>query len=466
MFQTVEDIKKYTDIIQFICGMSNDTECTQSFLDLTCDKFTTQINKFSNPRFEADEMQSHLMSWYRFLVNLQREAFSETDLEVFSWTSQNSGVVLAHKRLTWCLSGLWGIENKSTGIAGVTDELFRLNALFQISNLLSSYCLAVGFDNEEDGLLDAEKEMSVIIQRHFKLSQNIDSFFGACHLPRVVSAHIFEELKKKCTEMEWLLLRKFKAFPFEITSQLTLLDFSDSEGIPSELGEALSKLRMTLEEFNVSRCRMTTDVSRSVLKGLSQCFKLKNLDLSKNILTDCFVHLFDANKGVGFSSLEDFDIYNCKLSRDDAEIVWRSLYSGKLPQLHSLRISLNSLTDSVRLLENNYSEQSTVLPLQELKMNSADLSSSDIAGLSEAVALGKLPDLQLITLSFNDFSSMGEDIKALVLSCKSECPQSNLQINLQNTELSQQVQEDIRFQCLGTVILWYTQQWLMFRGFI
>ena len=238
-----------------------------------------------------------------------------------------------------------------------------------------------------------------------------------------------------------------------MTSQLTRLDLSGSAGISSELGEAVCKMRMTLEEFNVSRCLMTPDVSRVVLMGLSQCLKIKNLDLSKNTMTDCFVNLFDGNNGKGFPFLENLDICRCDLSRDDADIVWESVYSGMLPQLHSLRISLNSLTDSVRLLDTNNSEQSSVLPLHELKMNGADLSSSDITSLSKAVALGKLPHLQLITMNYNNFSSMGEDIKALVLSCKSKRPQTKLQIKLQCTRLPQQVQEEIRFQCLGTNIV-------------
>ena len=279
MFQDVEDIKKYTDIIQFICGMSNDTQCTQIFLDLACDRFIAQISKFFKPKSEAYKMQSHLVSWCRFLVNLQREVFSTTDQEVFTWTGQNSGVVLARKRLVWCLSGLWGIENKSRVIAGITDDLFSLlNELFKQSQLLSSYCFVVGFDKEDTGLAhDAEKEMSCMIQRHFKLSQNIEYFYGKCHLPPDVSTLVFEALNK-CTKMEWLVLKEFTNIRFEMTSYLTRLDLSGSAGIPSELGEVVSKLRMTLEDFKVHDCFMTPDVSRLVLKGLSQCFKIKTLE--------------------------------------------------------------------------------------------------------------------------------------------------------------------------------------------
>ena len=130
-------------------------------------------------------------------MTLQGEVFSTTDQEVFTWTGQNSGVVLDHKRLLWCLSGLWGIENKSTGIAGITDDLSILNEYFKQSKSLTSCCYALGFDEKDSGLAnDTEKQMFVMIQRHFKLSQNIEYFYGKCHLPIVVSAHVFEELNK------------------------------------------------------------------------------------------------------------------------------------------------------------------------------------------------------------------------------------------------------------------------------
>ena len=85
MFQAIDDIKKYTNVIQFMCGMSKDTQCIKIFLSLACDKFITQINTLLNSRNKTYQMQSHLTSWCNFLVNVQREIFSTTDQEVFSW---------------------------------------------------------------------------------------------------------------------------------------------------------------------------------------------------------------------------------------------------------------------------------------------------------------------------------------------------------------------------------------------
>ena len=169
-------------------------------------------------------------------------------------------------------------------------------------------------------------------------------------------------------------------------------------------------------------------------------------------MTGCFVDLFDENNYLGFPSLEDLEVWSCNLSREDADIIWRGFYSGKLPQLHSLRISFNDLADSVRLLNQNNVQQSPVLPLQKLTMAETKLSSSDIANLSKAVAVGKLPNLQYLSMRLNNFSFMGEDIKELVLSCKSKHPQTKLQIDLRDIDLPQNVREEIRFQCLGTCV--------------
>ena len=121
--------------------------------------------------------------------------------------------------------------------------------------------------------------------------------------------------------------------------------------------------------------------------------RLGALNLSLNAFTDCVADLFDHP---GFQSIDTLDLNNTKLNATDLKSLSQAVTEGKLSSLENLILSDNVLAGFMgQLLSSN------LLSLVELKLKNAELGGDDITDISKAVREGKLPNLETLQLSGN-----------------------------------------------------------------
>ena len=232
------------------------------------------------------------------------------------------------------------------------------------------------------------EDVERLLPNNLRLSENLSSLeIGASLISTQVFKHIYSELHG-CSNVENMKL-------------------CDTKTLHVELGEAL-KTMTSMKEVNMSRCNMTSEVSRSVMSGLSHCHNLIQLNLTRNTLTDCLVNLFKGNN-IGFPVLKSLQLRATQLTGADLATVSDAVRCGKLPQLGILDLGVNELRGCIGDLLGG-SDHPAFTTLQRLGLRNTQIKKSDVKSLSEATRHGKLPQLKELYLSENNLSGCTGDL--------------------------------------------------------
>ena len=131
--------------------------------------------------------------------------------------------------------------------------------------------------------------------------------------------------------------------------------------------------------------------------------KLKILDLSHNILTEC-LSSFLQDPHPGLPELKEINLCDTSLSKKDLQELFHITQRGKLPKLQVLDLSQNILTGYL-----TYFLPDTHLGLNELErlyLRETSLNKEDLQHLLHITQSNKLPkaqELVLYPVSYNDF---------------------------------------------------------------
>ena len=267
-----------------------------------------------------------------------------------------------------------------------------------------------------------------------KLSKNVKQIvITNCKFSGPVYGHITGQLAC-CQNLELLHLEQVEVFPDEFTRSFSALrslkelhlhqcrlkpemfkaaaldllicenlekvNLSRTTGIPVEFGAAL-KMMTRLKIFEVRHCQMTTAVSESVMKGLSNCQAIEHFGLSGNTLKNCVTHLLS---GDHFCELKVLLLDNAQLSADDLKSIAKSVSNGCLRRLKTVKLSGNNLAGCMQNLfnEDDFPEYQA---LQSLQLDDTNLTKTDLNCLAKAVEDCQLPQLKVLDVSDNSIKS-------------------------------------------------------------
>ena len=229
--------------------------------------------------------------------------------------------------------------------------------------------------------------------------------------------------------------------------KIEVLSLHGSEGIPVELGESVRKLK-SLRKIKVSCCAMTPAVSKTLLCGLSHSPCFERLIVSNNSLAGCVRNQFGRDHNPGFLALKKIRMRNARLKREDLKALSQAVLAGKIPNLKSLNLSRNVLTDCVADLLRH-----EIPSLRMMGMVGARLSPTDIQTLCQVVKAGKLPKLSLLNLRDNNLCKMEENVEMLVQSCVLTYKTNELKLNFTDNNLSQNCVRRIKSACQATNVI-------------
>ena len=240
------------------------------------------------------------------------------------------------------------------------------------------------------------------------------------------------------------------SIPISVTQKLhdcqnlEKLHLSNTTGLPAKLGDSIATMT-SIKELQMQYCDMTSHVSGMILKGISHCSTLVELNLSFNTLTDCLERLFGS---YGFFSLKTLEIEKTNLSKADVKCLGQALHSNKLPKLEALDLSSNTLTDCVGDLLGGQG----VPCLEWLWLWNTKLSRADVDIVSAAVSSGKVPHLRYLHLEHNRLCTMQDAVQDLIEVCVDQYKQTELIIDLYHNGLSGAFRREMKSLCQGTKV--------------
>ena len=126
---------------------------------------------------------------------------------------------------------------------------------------------------------------------------------------------------------------------------------------------------------------------------------LMELNLSGNILEGSFHHLVKGS-GLGLQSLEVFNLKNTRLGDSDISGLVTLIKLQQIPNLKTLILSGEILTEVIVDTLGD-SSQPVFTNLETLRIPDAQLSGSDVKSLTDAVKVGRLPNLKSIRLGLD-----------------------------------------------------------------
>ena len=157
-----------------------------------------------------------------------------------------------------------------------------------------------------------------------------------------------------------------------------------------------------LKELRMVEAKLSTvdlkSISSAVTNGKLPL--LTSLDLSSNVLTDCMIDLLGDSNQPRFLCLKHLNLSNAKLSKNDLGSLAVAVRCDKLPKVKILDLSSNVLTDCMIDLLGD-SNQPRLLCLKHLDLSNAKLSKNDLGSLAVAVRCDKLPKVKILDLSDN-----------------------------------------------------------------
>ena len=176
----------------------------------------------------------------------------------------------------------------------------------------------------------------------------------------------------------------------------------DDLPVGGKLGRALSTLS-SLKNVVMKDCQMHHLLSEALLSGLANCRNLVSLDLRNNILTNCLESLFMG--GTGFPFLEQLYLESTNLSEEDLININEAFRAGKLPKLKYLGLQENYLQGNMKILLGR--PNGPKFPsLKGLWIQNTALSRDDIQTIAECGRAAQLPMLQHLNLSHNTLTDI------------------------------------------------------------
>ena len=183
---------------------------------------------------------------------------------------------------------------------------------------------------------------------------------------------------------------------------------------------------------------------------------LQKINLYHNKLTGNLKYLFGGQDHLGFPSLQELGLKKTQLDKMDIEALSKAVKQKKLPQLQKLDLSWTKLTGSLKHLFGG-EDHPGFLSLQELVLPSTKLHAADLEALGEVVRESKLPQLQKMDLSFNNFQNMEQEVQDLVHSLIHQ--ERHIGLHLFNTGVSDQWKTKIEVLCKDSEVDLNWDQW-------
>ena len=144
--------------------------------------------------------------------------------------------------------------------------------------------------------------------------------------------------------------------------------------------------------------------STLLMASLSNCSNLVDLNLSTNILTDSVAGLF---RNCGFRHLERFALASAELSKQDIKAISIAASEGKLPELNMLELSFNSLTDCVEdFIPIEGDSRTLYSTFKLLALRGTELNRRDILSLSKGFMQHRFPALQTLDIGSNNLTGV------------------------------------------------------------
>ena len=196
-----------------------------------------------------------------------------------------------------------------------------------------------------------------------------------------------------------------------------------------------------LQVLYLRGCKMPQDASVDIVKSLTVCKHLKELDLSGNTLGDGGHHLEETIRYWGPNPpLQFLGLDNCQIPKGvNASLLlvvstWKCLYLLSLPG--------NTLTGCLP----NYIPQPS---LAVLDISYAELNKDDLLHLNNLIQCRKVPHLKELWLISNNLQEMQDELERLVEVCVTH-HQWKLELYLSRNHLPQDIVEKLESLCTET----------------
>ena len=264
---------------------------------------------------------------------------------------------------------------------------------------------------------------------------------------------VLEELKLSRTALNKEdLKRLFSIIQLKKLPKLQVLDLSDNS-LTGSLSRFLPDPHPGLPELE-KLCLINTQLNKKDLQHLSHITQynklplLRCLGLSGNTLTGCLSCVIPDNHQ-GLPQLEELNLWNTALNKDDLKHLSHITQSNKLPKVRVLDLSQITLMGCLSSLipDNHYG-----LPkLEGLGLVNSALNQNDLTHLSHLIQTHKLPGLKDLNLWRNRLSEMETDVEHLIEACVNH-HQRELVLGLWINGLSDAFEKKWEQRCAGTKI--------------
>ena len=229
---------------------------------------------------------------------------------------------------------------------------------------------------------DSDIEETKLLKNTLKLSPSAVFFhLNECCLSQPAYKYIAQQLNG-CQNLQSLCLDGIR--------QMT----------PVNLGESIATMT-SLRYCNMERSRMTCAICQKLMLGLSKCFKLEVVSFVSTKLTDSIANLFNGPLHYKFESLQTLYLIQGELTENDIGSLGNAVKHSKLPHLKHLSLSSNRLTNILKKL---IPHEARFPFLEMLSLEDTGLAQNDIASLSQAIRLNKIPKLKTLDIARNRVS--------------------------------------------------------------
>ena len=161
-----------------------------------------------------------------------------------------------------------------------------------------------------------------------------------------------------------------------------------------------------LEELNLKNTQLNKDDMQSLgdTVAAGKLPLIKALDLRDNVLSGSIRNLLGSTNHPGFPKLEKLNLQNTHLHQEDVSSLRVSTGNGKLPQLKGLDLRDNNLTGNLKNLLGGADHPGfpCLERLEPWTLSNTLWTWVDAQSLSEAIGAGKLPQLELNQLDLRN----------------------------------------------------------------
>ena len=245
---------------------------------------------------------------------------------------------------------------------------------------------ALNTESQSMNSIETDRETK-LLKRAIKLSPDTLTFcIKNCYLSQSAFKYIVQQLHG-CNQLESLSLVGIRQM------------------IPANLGESIATME-ALKVLFLHNCTMTDTTHQSLMLGLSKCLALTSVHISNSKLTKSLEYFFGGPGHPGFTSLISISLHNNQLSKDDVDSLANATMQNKLPSILSLTLSYNRLAGCLKKLLLNVRYPS----LHALNLTENELTSGDVADLSQAIGWNKLPALTSLMIVQNNLTGCIKNI--------------------------------------------------------